>query len=197
MFINGEKIKLEEQITFFGVRFDKFLTFRHQIKYIKDTCKKRINALKVIKFGNWKLNDNVLVNLYKTLVRSVIDYSLFFFCILSIQAKAELQTIQNDCIRLIKNVKLVDKITIEKLHEMAGLETLEERATFLLNSYISKARASNNELTCKLINVFERSLVEQKDCVKNTLLSNLDSNQIIESFDDLCDLFRENLNLNY
>jgi len=191
--INGKEIKLEDQITFLGIRFDKFLSFKYQVQYIKDTCQKRINALKVIKYGGWKLSDCVLLNIYKTLVRSVIDYSLFFFSILSPQAQTELQTIQNDCIRIIFNIKLNDKVSVVKLHEMSKLEKLDERADILLNNYIEQAQRNNNQLTCNLINEYKQSIKEKNDIVSRTLLEKVNLEKISNDFDGICNLFQEKL----
>ena len=49
-----------------------------QIKEIEKKAKKRISILRILsQKTHWKVNENVLVNIYKSLVRSIIDYSAY------------------------------------------------------------------------------------------------------------------------
>lgn len=90
----GKEIAQEEKnnIKFLGIRFDKHLCFKNQIDFIKKTSNSRLAILKILAHKSWKLNTTTLVNIYKTLVRSIIDYSLFLYNILS-------ESTQKDCKR--------------------------------------------------------------------------------------------------
>ena len=51
----NSSIKLNEEIKFLGISFDKHLCFKNQVNYIKDSCLKRMNVLKVLSNKNWVL----------------------------------------------------------------------------------------------------------------------------------------------
>ena len=51
----GEKIISNKDPVFLGIRFERHLTFKNQIEYMKSTCLKRINVLKVLSNKNWGL----------------------------------------------------------------------------------------------------------------------------------------------
>jgi len=64
---------------FLGIVFDERLCFGDQIKYIQDKCLSRLNLIKILSHRTWKLGKNTLINIYRSLVGSVIDYNFFIF----------------------------------------------------------------------------------------------------------------------
>jgi hypothetical protein len=153
----NELIPLESSnnVRFLGIRFDKHFSFKNQISYLEDTCLDRINVLKVLSHHSWKINKETLINIYKSLIRSIIDYSIYLYDVLSDTNKQMLQRIQNKSIRVIFNIKWDDKITVEQLHQMANLETIEQRANIINNNYLTNNTFNKNQLLEKLINEFE------------------------------------------
>ena len=100
------------------------------------------------------LLDKIYIN---SLIRSVIDYSLFLYSILSAQNQTYLQTTQNNCLRIIYRIhydpdNLVSNST---LHKNANLETIYERACFINNRYKFQCLLNNNPIIVDLINDFE------------------------------------------
>ena len=83
--IGNERIKKDENnnIKFLGIRFDFMLSFKNQIDYLITTIRKRMNILKVISHKSWFLKTETLANIYKILIRSVLDYSMFLFPLIS------------------------------------------------------------------------------------------------------------------
>jgi hypothetical protein len=67
----GVEIQLCENPVFLGIRFDKHLTFKNQIQYMKDACLKRLNVLKVLSNKSWGLTVKILTDVYKSLIRSL------------------------------------------------------------------------------------------------------------------------------
>ena len=59
------------------------MCFRNQIKYVKDKCNDRLNIIKILSHHSWKIDIDSSIKLYKSLVRSLLDYSLFIFPLLS------------------------------------------------------------------------------------------------------------------
>ena len=63
-----------ENPTFLGLRMDPFLSLKNQINYLSESCHKRLNAIKILSHKSWKLSEKTLVNIYTTLVRSIMEY---------------------------------------------------------------------------------------------------------------------------
>ena len=84
--IFGEKIKPDEA--------PKFLNFKNQISQIKSKVSDRVNLLKMLSFDKkMRLNEEILIKIYKCLVRSIIDYSCIFINSLSRKNLQELEII--------------------------------------------------------------------------------------------------------
>jgi hypothetical protein len=50
--LQGDNILKSESPLFLGIRFDKHLSFKNQLNYLKEACMKRINVLKVLSNKN-------------------------------------------------------------------------------------------------------------------------------------------------
>ena len=64
---------VEEKLNFLGLLFDKKLTFIPHIIGLKAKCLKALNVL-LLSSTNWGGDRSVLLNQYKSLVRSKLDY---------------------------------------------------------------------------------------------------------------------------
>ena len=150
----------------------------HQIKKIKEKLVSRINILKTLANKFWKLSDKILIQIYNSLIRSVIDYSLFLYPIMSAKNKAFLQVVQNNCLRIIFRIKYDPNnlISNEFLNQKANISSIEERANKLTYNYLDKAINSENPIISELISEFEEFKVEFKSTKKKyykTLLGEL------------------------
>ena len=72
--IYGSPIPVVEEARFLGLLFDKKLSFIPHIKALKAKCLKALDILKVLSNTNWGGDRSVLLNLYRSLVRSKLDY---------------------------------------------------------------------------------------------------------------------------
>ena len=70
----GSSIPVVEEAKFLGLLFDKKLTFIPHIKALKAKCLKALDVLKVLSNTNWGGDRSVLLNLYRSLIRSKLDY---------------------------------------------------------------------------------------------------------------------------
>ena len=64
--LNGTSIKVADEAKFLGLVFDRRLTFRAHIKYLK-------TVFRVVGHTDWGADKVVLLRLYRALVRSKLD----------------------------------------------------------------------------------------------------------------------------
>ena len=74
LYIFGSPIPVVEEFKFLGIIFDRISSFIPHIKYLKAKCLKAMNLLKVLSHTNWGADSTVLLQLYRSLIRSKLDY---------------------------------------------------------------------------------------------------------------------------
>ena len=75
---NG-RIKVSKEVKFLGIIFDEKLTFLPHIKYLRKSCQKGLNCLKIISHTDWGADKETLLKLYRSLVRSKLDYGCIVY----------------------------------------------------------------------------------------------------------------------
>ena len=143
----GEIIKSETNPKFLGIVFDNRLNFIANILAVKKKVCDRLNLLKILSYDkNWRLNDIILVKMFKCLVLSVIDYAAVTMGALNNHSKNELEILQNNALRIIFKKSLLDKTRNETLREMARVKTVNERQKNLMRDYYERALITGNPL---------------------------------------------------
>ena len=74
LYLYGSLIPVVDDFKFIGLIFDRKLSFIPHIKYLKAKCLKALNLLKVLSHTNWGADRTVLLQLYRSLIRSKLDY---------------------------------------------------------------------------------------------------------------------------
>ena len=77
--LDGVEIPVVEQYKFLGVIFDRKLSFIPHINYLKAKCHKALQLLRVVAHTDWGADKSTLLKLYKSLVRSKLDYGCFIY----------------------------------------------------------------------------------------------------------------------
>ena len=117
------------------------MNFCNQVDHIIEKTSDRINLLKSLSFNKtWSLPNHILVQLYKSLLRSVIEYSSFMIVSLNKNLLRKLEVLQNNALRIIFKVKLIDKVSIEILRNKAKINSVEARMKELLLRYFEQAQ---------------------------------------------------------
>jgi hypothetical protein len=70
---------------FLGIVFDERLCFGDQVKYVQDKCLSRLNLIKILSHRTLKLGEKTLINSYRYLIGSVMDYNFFILPFVSVQ----------------------------------------------------------------------------------------------------------------
>ena len=71
------------------------LTFEPHIKYLKARCQRALNVLKVLSRTDWGADQTTLLKLYRSLVRSKLDYGCLVYGSASKTALAKLDPVHN------------------------------------------------------------------------------------------------------
>ena len=74
MVVNGTSITPSSEVPFFGVIFDKGLTWTPHVKILTGKCAKGINLLRCLAGTEWVAHRDSLLLLYKAIIRSHLDY---------------------------------------------------------------------------------------------------------------------------
>ena len=74
LYLYGSLIPVVDDFKFLGLIFDRKLSFIPHIKYLKAKCLNALNLLKVLSHTNWGADRTVLLQLYRSLIRSKLDY---------------------------------------------------------------------------------------------------------------------------
>ena len=77
--LDGTKIECVDEFKFLGLVFDRKLNFKAHIQYLLKRCIKALNLLKVVAHTDWGADRKVLLRLYRTLIRSKLDYGCIVY----------------------------------------------------------------------------------------------------------------------
>jgi hypothetical protein len=73
--IKGVKLKYGDSAKYLGVTWDKGVTWKNHIKQVVSTANKRVGILSFMSKQNHGLNQKIMITLYKTLVRPILEYA--------------------------------------------------------------------------------------------------------------------------
>ena len=74
LYLYRSPIPVVEHSKFLGVIFDRKLSFIPHIRYVKAKCLKALNLMKVLSNTSWGADRSTLLYLYRSLIRSKLDY---------------------------------------------------------------------------------------------------------------------------
>lgn len=147
-----QKLNECDETTFLGITIDNRLNFETHVESIRKKCYDRINCLKVLSNKKWKLKPHTLVNIYKVLIRSVLDYSSIIISRLSKDKINKLEAIQNTALRII--FKKSQDEPQGNLLKLANLDKIENRFNELNLKYLNNAMLNENELIEEIVDDF-------------------------------------------
>ena len=98
--LDGIQIEVVPEFKFLGLLFDSKLSFIPHINYLSNKCHKALNLLRVVSSMDWGADRNVLLRLYRTLVRSKLDYGCIFYGSARKSYLRKLDSIHNQGLRL-------------------------------------------------------------------------------------------------
>ena len=100
LLLNGTQIPVVEQAKFLGLIFDRKLTFVPHLRYLRQKCMKALNLLRVVAHAKWGSDEATLLHLYRSLIRSKLDYGAIVYGSARKSYLRMLDPIQNQALRL-------------------------------------------------------------------------------------------------
>ena len=99
--LNGQTIPTQPEAKFLGVLFDKRLTYKSHFKTLRERCFRSLNVLKCVSRTSYGADRNTLLLLYRSLIRSKLDYACFVYDGASDSNKGTLNTIHHSSLRVV------------------------------------------------------------------------------------------------
>ena len=100
LFIKGCQIPFTNSFVFLGVTFDSKLTWKNHIDNIIERSKPKLNILRCISGLKWGASKNVMLLIYKALIRSLIDYGSIVYHLAAHYLLKKLDTLQCKSLRI-------------------------------------------------------------------------------------------------
>ena len=146
--LDGVDIPVVDEYKFLGVIFDKKLSFIPHLKYLKTKCNKALQLLRVVAHTDWGADKKVLLRLYRSLVRSKLDYGCFIYGSARKSYLKILDTIHHQGLRIILGAFRTSPI--ESLYAETNEAPLQLRREKLALQYYLKLKScpSNPAYEC-------------------------------------------------
>ena len=125
---------------FLGIIFDNKHSFIPHIESLKVTCLKALDLLKVVSNSNWGGGEETLLHLYRSLIRSKLDYGSIVFGSARPSYMKMLNTIHHQGLRLCLGAFRTSPV--ESLYVEANEPSLEDRRIKLALQYITKLKSN-------------------------------------------------------
>ena len=135
--INNNQITKTLNPTVLGITLDPGLTFKYHFDQIKRKCNSKIRLIQTLTSKHFGINKSHLINIYKSTILSLFQYSMIPYYVASKKIQKSIQTIQNKILRIIFRPPL--KTKTKTLHKLANLTPIHERLEKLVTNYLNKA----------------------------------------------------------
>ena len=137
--IYGSQIPFVDEAKFLGLIFDRKLNFISHIKNLKQKCQKALNIMKVLSSTDWGGDKTTLLTLYRSLIRSKLDYGSVVYGSARKSYLKMLDTIHHQGLRLALGAFRTSPV--ESLYTEASEPPLCVRREKLSLQYITKLAA--------------------------------------------------------
>ena len=155
--MDGDPIKVVKEMRFLGLVFDTKLSFLPHIRALKARCMKALDVLKVLSATEWGADSTILLQLYRALVRSKLDYGSVVYGSARKSYVKLLDPVHHQGLRL--SLGVFRTSPIQSLYVEAREPSLENRRLKLSLQYTVKLKT--NPLNPAHAFLFSNSLLQQ------------------------------------
>ena len=134
--INGTSLAFVEEFKYLGIIFDRHLTYKYHIDYLVTKCVKRLNLLKLLSGTYWGAGKETLLIIYRTQIRSLLDFGMPAYFFASKHLLDRLQRIQNQALRICCGAMRSTPICV--LQAACNEMPLDKRHQYLCFNYKAK-----------------------------------------------------------
>jgi ribonuclease HI len=127
--LNGTPIKITTEAKFLGLTFDRRLTWKTHILTLKKNCLTSLNILKVLNNKRFGPTTAKLLNIYKILIRSKLDYGSSVYNSAADRLLRALEPVQNAGLRLA--LRAFPTSPVSSLQSLTGIPPLAYRRKLL------------------------------------------------------------------
>jgi ribonuclease HI len=177
LYINELPLQVSDEFKYLGVIFDKGLTWNSHTRYVVQKCKSRINFMKSISSTSWGCHPANMLLLFKTLVRSVIEYGCICFSEMAATHFKKLERVQWRGLRIC--LGLMRSTHTGTVEVLSGVPSLDLRFSFLNYKYLINAFSNEYHLIktqlATLSNLNSQKITKIYDTVKNLEIQNAES----------------------
>ena len=122
--LNSTPLQHVHDYNYLGIILDSQMSLSPLFARVKKIVSNRIYTL--IKIRN-NVDTKCAITIYKQTILPLLDYAGFLLISGNVSDRQDLQTLQNNALRVCYNVRLRDRISIELMHNRANLLSLEQR----------------------------------------------------------------------
>ena len=130
----GNRVAQSETCLLLGIHFDRGLTFKDHIEYLRSAATKRVNRIRSLRGGCLARNSPALITLYKGWVRSLIEYGSEVYCAIAPYLSRRLEAVQSSCLRSILGARSNTPAAIVN-NECSVSSLASRRSQTVLRSY--------------------------------------------------------------
>lgn len=142
--IDDVEIRQSFSFKYLGVIFDVKGTWRSQTDHIQKKCQKRVNFLRTIAGSSWGAHPDAMLLLYKTSVRSIMEYGSVAFRHMAATHLLKIKRIQWRALRTCMG--LMTSTHTGSLEVILGVQPLEIRWKKLADKLLIKAFAGPSKI---------------------------------------------------
>ena len=129
LYLAGKIIPMSETAPFLGLLLDQHLTWKSYVTELKQKCLTRMNLLKSLSRKSWGADRKLLLRLYTTIVRSVLDYGSPIYGNAKPTILQKLDVVQNEALRICTGAFRTSPIS--SLQVDAGMLPLSHHRNYL------------------------------------------------------------------
>jgi hypothetical protein len=127
--------------TLLGIMLDPGLTFKPHFQEVRKKCASKINLIKTLSSKYYNINTLHLLTIYKSLVLSLLQYSMLPFIVASKETQNTIQLIQNFALK--KILRLRPSASTKSIHTLCRVELIADRIKRLASRFLSKSVLHN------------------------------------------------------
>ena len=138
LFLDNTPIPSKSTIKYLGLIMDEKLEWKEHIKQLKIDCMNRMNIIKTISHTTWGADRETLLRLYRSIIRSKLDYGCFVYGSAKKNVLDTLDPVHNAAIRICTGAFRTSPVV--SLYADSAEPPLQMRRTQLLLQYYARAQ---------------------------------------------------------